>query len=165
MAGRRRGRRPGPKVRDFDGTSTVDDARLKELFQEWSRSGWLLQRWTILRGRYSERPQQYTDSVVLIAEREEDEGVGLEQRRAARATGSGDLIVGFVCVGLKQVYLRGASLRVGFVLDLHVRPGTRYTSTGMLLLQAAESRCRWGRHSARAARAAQRLCVWHHPSR
>ena len=43
-------------------------------------------------------------------------------------------IVGFVCVGLKQVFLGEGSLRAGFIFDLRVRPGARFTSTGMSLL-------------------------------
>jgi GNAT superfamily N-acetyltransferase len=122
-------------VREF--VESEDDALLKGLSEEWSATGWLLQRQTLLRGRFCGRPQQFIDYVVLVAEREPraPHDIGAAEPSGAR-------VEGFVCVGLQQVFLREVSLRAGFVFDLKVRPGSRFTSTGMLLLEEAERRCR-----------------------
>eukprot|EP01043_Picozoa_sp_COSAG02_P041085 COSAG02_NODE_3379_length_6839_cov_2.979970_6_plen_717_part_00 len=129
------------RVRDF--VDAMDDTKLKHLFQEWSRAGWLVEQRSLLRGRYCERPRQYADSIVLIAEREEQNGQqqdhGAYSNEGGRGAGMG--IVGFVCVGLKQVFLGEGSLRAGFIFDLRVRPGARFTSTGMSLLNEIEKRC------------------------
>ena len=120
-------------MREFN--EATDDTKLKHLSQEWSRSGWLVEQRRLLRGRYCERPRQYADSIVLIAERERSPG-----RPAADGLGSGEGIEGFACLGLKQIYLADASIRAGFVLDLQVRPGARFTSTGLALLHELERR-------------------------
>lgn len=133
--------RPRVRVREF--VDAMDDTKLKHLFQEWSRAGWLVEQRSLLRGRYCERPRQYADSIVLIAEREEQNGQqqdhGAYSNEGGRGAGMG--IVGFVCVGLKQVFLGEGSLRAGFIFDLRVRPGARFTSTGMSLLNEVEKRC------------------------
>lgn len=135
---RRRGsNRPRVRVREF--VDTMDDTKLKHLYQEWSRAGWLVEQRSLLRGRYCERPRQYADSIVLIAEREARRGQQQDEDEGGRGTGMG--IVGFVCVGLKQVFLGEGSVRAGFIFDLRVRPGARFTSTGMSLLHEIEKRC------------------------
>ena len=140
---RQRGGSNRPRVRVREFVDSMDDSKLKHLYQEWSRAGWLVEQRSLLRGRYCERPRQYADSIVLIAEREVRNGQ--QQDSAAYSNeggrGAGMGIVGFVCVGLKQVFLGEGSLRAGFIFDLRVRPGARFTSTGMSLLYEIEKRC------------------------